>query len=209
MICKLCGDNIKSSFGILNKRKFYLCDKCELLQVDYNYLIPLEQERKRYLSHNNFIKNEGYVNFLNRLIKPAVKFINSDMYGLDFGCGHTKVLEALLKLKGLKVDSYDPFFFKELKREKYDFIFASECFEHFHNPEKTIRFICDLLSKNAYLFIMTKFQPTPDKLKTWFYLNDPTHVSFYSMESLDYICKKFGLRMIFCDNENLAFFKKN
>lgn len=70
------------------------------------------------------------------------------------------MLSRLLEGHGFTMTDYDSVFFDVPLTEPYDFIFSTECFEHFEEP---------------VLEIMTELR------------TDPTHVSFYSEKTLDYL----------------------
>lgn len=204
MICVLCGNNNINEIGNFFNRIFFKCSECDLLQVDKSFLLGKEEEKSRYKTHNNFITEPGYVEFLNSLIIPALNFIDKNGTGIDYGCGHTKVLVELLSGKNIKCHSYDPFFFPEISEKNFDFIFASECFEHFHNPTETIEHIVSLIKPGGYLSVMTNFHPEKKELSTWYYLKDHTHVVFYNKKTFEYIAEKYNAKIVFCDNKKIT-----
>ena len=132
-LCPLCSEHKKIARleGPVN-RSFLHCENCFLIFTDSGDQPSIEDERIRYSTHNNSIENKGYIDFLNKAIKPALEFIEPGMAGLDYGCGPGPVLSLLIEKSGMTCDNYDPIFFPDLNRGKeYDFIFATECAEHF------------------------------------------------------------------------------
>lgn len=163
---------------------------------------------ERYRQHNNGIQYEGYVTFLNKAIHPALKYLKPDMKGLDYGCGPEPTLSLLLKQEGYTCDDYDPFFFPDLDQNKqYDFIFATECFEHFFFPARDLQKINELLKDDGILVIMTELWQDIEKFKTWHYAKDATHVSFYHQRTFHYIAGKYGLTPLVADNRVIIFQK--
>ncbi len=175
---------------------------------DNNHLAP-QEEAKRYSYHQNNIEDSGYVDFLNRIITPAMKYITTDMQGLDYGCGPNPVLAQIVSAKGIKCEYYDPFFFPTLATsKKYDFIFATECFEHFFNPRKELNNICSILNANGLLCIMTELKKDSTDFDGWYYKNDPTHVCFYNEKTLQYICKEYNFENIYTDGRRAIILKR-
>ncbi|MFO7656607.1 MAG: class I SAM-dependent methyltransferase [Bacteroidales bacterium] len=162
-----------------------------------------KSEKKRYLTHNNGIQYKGYVDFLNQAIEPALPLLNKDMQGLDFGCGPTPTLSVILEQQGYKCDNYDPLFFPGLPEKKYDFIFATECFEHFFFPAKEIQLIKNLLKPGGILTIMTETWKSDEAFASWYYAKDSTHVSFFHNHTFGFIAEKFGFEAKECSNERV------
>lgn len=191
-------------------RNYHVCGRCGLLYMDIGDRLEADEEKKRYSFHQNSIDDEGYVAFLSRVIEPSMQYINSGMSGLDYGCGPNPVLAKLVEDKGMKCDYYDPFFFPECKSDaKYDFVFATECFEHFFNPKKEIEKICAMLNSNGILGIMTELMGDSTDFATWYYKNDPTHVCFYSDKTINYICQTYNFKQLYNDNHRVIILRKS
>ncbi|MBW6492501.1 MAG: class I SAM-dependent methyltransferase [Lentimicrobium sp.] len=202
--CPLCRNlSAKKTIPGTVGRIFYLCDECMLVFADPAARIADEDEKYRNTLHENSINNKGYIDFLNQVLNPALKYIDASMTGLDFGCGPDPTINLLLKQKEIECDNYNPFFFFDLQNKKYDFIFATECFEHFNYPAEDINKIAGLLKKGGFLFILTSKRDTPAHFSKWTYARDLTHVSFYHERTFEFIAKKFGFNLI--DNEHQRF----
>ena len=210
-ICPLCAENkrIMRVKGPVD-RLFLHCENCFLIFTDSGDHPSIEDERIRYLTHNNSIENIGYIDFLNRAIKPALKFIEPGMAGLDYGCGPRPVLSLLIEKSGLTCDNYDPIFFPDLNKEKqYDFIFATECAEHFFCPGREFQQIIGLLKPGGILTLMTELWKNTDEFKSWWYPRDFTHVTFYHQETLKFISKRYDLTCLFMDGKSVCVFRNN
>lgn len=169
-----------------------------------------DEEKKRYSFHQNNINDAGYVAFLNRVIEPSMQYISKGMKGLDYGCGPNPVLAQLVGEKGVECLYYDPFFFPECNLDtKFDFIFATECFEHFFSPADELRKICNMLNTDGILGIMTEMKDDGIDFDSWYYKNDPTHVCFYSNESINYICHTYNFKQLFNDNHRVIILRKS
>ncbi len=189
-------------------RKFHICGRCFLMFADQQYLPTPDEERERYEQHQNSNSNPGYVAFLNTALNAALPFLRHEMKGLDFGCGPNPVLSELLIAKGFHCSNYDPFFYPEKPTTEFDFIFATECLEHFHNPEREISDLTSLLSKNGILTIMTSFWSEDMELTDWHYLRDKTHVSIFHFNSIRYMASAFDLEALYSDQKRIVVFRK-
>ena len=76
---------------------------------------------------------------------------------------------ALVRRRRIACDDYDPLFADHPFRPPYDFIFATECLEHFHNPESEIRRISSLLKPGGLLGTMTERWTTLEQFPNWYY----------------------------------------
>ena len=208
MECPLC-DNIESKTFAANGTKYHCCPDCGLILTDSENLLGSDEEKKRYSFHQNTIDDSGYVAFLNRVIEPTLELLPQNASGLDYGCGPNPVLAKIVENNGFKCEYYDPFFFpRQFDGEKYDFVFATECFEHFFQPQNELRRISNLLKQHGLLSIMTEIHNESTDFQQWYYKNDPTHVCFYSEKSFDYICKTFNFRKIYTDNKRVFILEK-
>ncbi len=200
--CLLCGATSKKKTKLL-----WECLRCRLLFKDPAGFSDFTQEKERYLTHNNDVEDTGYIKYLGklwgRIPKPKGKV-------LDYGCGHSKGLEYLVqknKTKDIKVDSYDPIFFPEgIEEDSYDIIYASESFEHFYKPKEEIENILQLLKTGGRLAVSTVLSDGVD-LKSWWYLNDHTHVVFYSTETFKWIGREYSLEVLFQESPHSLFVK--
>jgi 2-polyprenyl-3-methyl-5-hydroxy-6-metoxy-1,4-benzoquinol methylase len=210
MTCPLCKTS--KDFAHVNgpdNRVFQHCDTCQVIFAAPHMLPSLEEERSHYLRHENSIENEGYVNFLNKAIQPALPFFEQGWRGLDYGCGPGPTLSQLVAKAGYEVVNYDPFFFPKLKvKQVYDFIFATECFEHFFHPAKELELLQKLLKVQGLLIIKTQHWQNLSELATWYYAKDVTHVVFYHSQTFNWIAEHYGFEKIYSDNSSVIILKK-
>jgi SAM-dependent methyltransferase len=208
--CLLCN---QPSVEILSPKKlsrtFFHCEVCQLIFVDSSQFIKKEEEKHRYAQHKNGIQYPGYVQFLNQALEPALPLLNNKMHGLDFGCGPNPTLSVLLGQHGIRCDDYDPLFFNNLPDTAYDFIFATECFEHFFDPKKEILRIHELLKPQGLLVIMTEKWGILSDFPNWYYIKDVTHVCFFHSETMDYIANEFGFELLSSENPRVTIMRKN
>ncbi len=209
MTCRLCGSKeIKRLEFTFQNRAFDLCGNCNLIMVNkLSFPSPI-LEKKRYLKHRNQITDLGYIRFLEQALNPAVSFLEKDMSGLDYGCGPTAVLAEVLRLRGWNCDTYDPFFYPVLKDQVYDYIFATECFEHFFYPANDMLKIMNLLKPEGFLIVMTDTWASVEQFYNWYYIRDLTHVSFFNENTMHYLCRTYNLNLCYSDNLRVFIFKK-
>lgn len=194
MECPLCtGDKSQKVVHSLREAPYYICEDCDLIFVDADYHLSPEAEKSRYLTHENHIGNEGYLQFLRPAVEKMKEIFSEskNVLGLDYGSGPNPVLAELLVREGFNVDTYDPYFSPKQFTMKYKFIISTEVFEHFKNPRKELMQIQKILE--GPLVVLTQLHAGPMQFRDWWYAKDPTHVVFYSEKTFDWIRKEFSL----------------
>lgn len=131
---------------------------------------------------------------------------------LDYGSGPQPVLAQILKRDyKLKANIYDLYYAPDKKAlaEEYDLVICTEVVEHISEPFPVWEELSSLLKPGGLLAIMTLL--VPDDLSNfwgWHYIRDYTHVSFYTMDSLQHITKNTGLSLIYTDAYRYFTFQK-
>jgi hypothetical protein len=99
--------------------------------------------------------------------------------------------------RGFDVASYDPIFFdnSEALKRQYDFLLATEVIEHFYRPSEEFSGIDRLVTVGGWIGFMTHFLSENEDFDDWYYPRDPTHVVFYSQESMVWLARKMGWRL--------------
>lgn len=209
-VCPLCrcAGSKHLIFETRKKRRYWHCRFCDLIFVDRDALPTTEQEKEVYTFHQNSPEHLGYVAFLQRIIQPGLPYLTPAMRGLDYGCGPGPTLSVLLEREGIHCHNYDPIFFSEDPQGPFDFIFATECFEHFHSPAAELSRLNSLLQPRGYLFIMTELWHEQIDFRTWYYKTDPTHVSFYHLNSFDFICRQYGFKILTSHSSRILLLQK-
>jgi SAM-dependent methyltransferase len=207
--CKLCGnEDLEVIHPPKDLRNYFLCSRCKLIMGDKKFYLDDNESRRRYSFHQNSIDNHGYVEFLRKAITPALPFLNEKMIGLDYGCGPGPTLSKILQRDNIICHNYDPLFFDQLLKEKYDFIFSTECFEHFYNPLNEIQKVDNLLIDGGILIVMTSLWSDLAFFDNWHYKIDPTHVSFFHLNTFQYMARIFNYQILFTDEERVIVFRK-
>ncbi len=208
MKCTLCEGEDLITFKGIDGVAFYRCNHCFLIFKSPDVWLRPEDEKERYQQHNNSEDCPGYVEFLNQALEPTLPFMEEDMEGMDFGCGPNPVLARMVEKTGCQCSFYDPHFFPELPDERQDFIFATECFEHFFNPHQELKLLTALLRPSGTLTIMTNLWNEDDPVENWWYTKDPTHVTFFHSKTIDYICSRYGYDIEYSDDRKVIVLRK-
>ena len=211
--CSLCfSRNIKLFFESDRKnliRNYFRCEVCNLVFVPSDFHLDDHQEKQRYLEHENFPYDTEYRNFLNRLKSQIDPLININSIGLDFGCGPAPTLSLMFEEEGLKMNTYDKYFADEKKYldELYDFVVCSETIEHFKDVKFEFDRLFKLLQPKGVLGLMTSIFYEDIEFSDWHYKLDPTHIAFYSPQTIEFI-EKFWDWEIILKKKNIVIFKK-
>lgn len=206
MNCRLCHSD-SNPF----ETDTFLCPECKLLFKNPDLFWSHEQDVKRYSTHNNLITDQGYLDFLGKLINPLEKFLTNKFTALDFGCGPGPTMQLLLEKFGGQVENYDPIFFPDahlLIPEFYDVVTCTEVVEHFKTPRADWELLIDQVKDGGLLAIMTLFYNKEIDYKKWWYKNDATHVVFYQLETMNWIAETFNLEILFNDQKSVIIFRK-
>lgn len=199
MTCSLClGDSIRE-FYLDEKRNwlYFECQQCALVFRDASTYLSHEDEKQRYLTHNNSIENQGYVDFLTPNVSIVLPYLSSDCRGLDYGCGPGPIMDQLFARHGIEVKNYDPHFapHAELLKQNFDFVTCTEVFEHFYEPYKEMETLHRLLKPGGFLVLMTELRKDKDHFANWGYRTDNTHVVFLNHQSLHQICAAWNYEL--------------
>jgi len=190
-------------------REYFHCSTCSLTFVSPNYFLSAEEEKARYDTHENSPDDPGYRNFLSRLFDPLHPLLAQGSCGLDFGSGPGPTLSLMFEEHGYAMSLYDVFYAKhhEALHQTYDFITATEVLEHLHCPGQDLNRLWDCLNPGGYLGIMTKLAPTKEHFANWYYKKDPTHVSFFSRSTFEWLAVRWQATITIIGDDVVIFRK--
>ena len=192
--CALCAGTEVVEYH-RDQRRFYLhCLGCHLVFVPEKFHLSDEQEKAEYDLHENDPQDLGYRNFLNRIAEPLLAKLKPQSEGLDFGSGPGPCLSLILEERGHSVALYDIYYANNpaLLECQYDFITATEVVEHLANPLFELDRLWGILRSGGQLAIMTKLVASPEKFANWHYKSDPTHISFFSVATFNFLGQRWG-----------------
>ncbi len=92
----------------------------------------------------------------------------------------------------------------------YDGITSTEVFEHLWEPVEILKRLKSILKKDGILAIMTLFHPKDQTtFFDWFYIRDPSHVTFYTPKTFMMMAKKVGLEVIYTNHHRYLTLKNS
>lgn len=192
--CPLCKSSSDSSFFHRDTlRDFYRCQQCALIFVPPVYFLSPEEEKAEYDQHQNSPDDAGYRTFLSQLFSPMLEKLVPESKGLDFGSGPGPTLSVMFEEQGHRVALYDPFYApdRNVLGTTYDFVCASEVIEHFQDPEADLQLIWTLVKPGGWLGIMTGMAQGREAFARWRYKDDRSHITFFSVETMEWIARKW------------------
>jgi hypothetical protein len=210
MNCRLCEKNLVEKFCENSTRTFYRCSNCELIFVPQNYFLSLEEEKARYDLHYNSIGNKGYVNYLETIVRIVSDSVPRNESIIDFGSGENAVLTELLKNNGYDCTAYDPLYGREVNQDRnsFDIVIACEVMEHLRDLRKELSLIRMLLKDSFRIIIRTQISPSNEQFLKWWYIQDLTHVNFFSLKSLEIISKMLDCDLEMTDKSDIFIFHR-
>lgn len=183
------------TFAVFDIRRYDRCRACGGITMDPAARLSPSDEFEHYKTHQNDPSDPQYREFLRPLAEELQLRLGRHQDGLDFGCGPGPGLAVMLADEGHRTALFDPFFHPDLKvlDQKYDFVICSEVAEHFQNPAYEFSRLSKMLRPGGWIGIMTSFIPMDRPFPSWHYVKDPTHVSFYTSDTLRRIADRNGL----------------
>lgn len=207
--CVLCGSDKTQPYYSNENSSYFQCSVCELVFTPKRFHLNNADEKSRYDLHQNNPDDVGYRQFLSTVFDPVEKHLTPNAKGLDFGCGPGPTLSVMFEEQGYKVDLFDKFYANDrsIFNNTYDFITATEVAEHLDNPGDELTKLFNMLSAGGVLAIMTKILDDQIEFKSWYYKNDPTHICFFSQNTMHHLAKTWGARVQFYGSDVILFFK--
>jgi hypothetical protein len=209
LICPLCRAQAAGELLSHNCRDYLRCGVCSLVFVPAAQHLSTVDEKKRYDLHRNAVGDEGYRRFLSRLFLPLQQRLVPGSSGLDFGSGPAPTLSRMFVEAGHSMTLYDLCYEKVLAAldKQYDFITASEVAEHLREPRKELDGLWACLKRGGWLGIMTKFAVDRAAFSSWYYKDDPTHICFFSRETVTWLAAAWNAELIIPE-DGVALFRK-
>jgi SAM-dependent methyltransferase len=211
-LCPLCEHQADLFCKIGQKGRFYYkCSNCQSVFLIPEKYVDHSSEKARYEEHNNDVEDSRYQKFVSPITVAIQNQFSINAKGLDYGCGTGPVASFVLERAGFReVALYDPFFQPNEGNlsKTYDYIICCEVMEHFYDPKEEFSRLRSLLKPLGKLFCKTsilKSKSSPEEFSNWWYNNDPTHVFFYTVETLEYISKHFGFKEVKIETKLITF----
>ncbi|MGZ3723041.1 MAG: class I SAM-dependent methyltransferase [Bdellovibrionales bacterium] len=202
--CPLCSSPKPSPLAF--SADYFRCGVCDLHFLHPGKRLDPASERARYESHNNDVDDPHYRKFLEPLFHSMRDKISPGGHGLDFGAGPGPALAQMFARHGFPTEVYDPIFWPDRAKLEtaYDFVVSSEVVEHLFSPAAEFARLFALLKPGAYLGLMTLLVEPGVDFANWFYRRDPTHVVFYSRQTMTWIAAHFGFSEMVVVSERIV-----
>ena len=211
--CILC-DSVRTYFfheslDKLGHREFYHCKNCDLVFVPPHMHLDFAAQRERYLIHENDPTEQGYREFLYRLLSELIPLLPPASSGLDYGAGPGPALAMMLREEGFQMNVYDPIFHPDevVLTGTYNFITCTETLEHLHKPTRELDHINKLLEPGGWFGVMTSMLDNWSDFPEWGYHRDPTHIAFYTDTTMRWIAQQWDWQPSF-PRPNVVLFHK-
>ena len=202
-VCPLCSSSAISEYYHDKRRSYCQCACCHLVFVPPEFHTEAAEEKRIYDLHENDPYDPGYRRFLSRLAVPLQERVKEGSRGLDFGCGLGPALAMMLEEAGHSMALYDLYYHDDrtVLEGRYDFICATEVFEHLRQPVRELETLLNLLNSLGVLAVMTKLVIGPEAFSRWHYIQDQTHICFFCRDTFRFIADKYGLELEFIDRD--------
>ncbi|MGC3873110.1 class I SAM-dependent methyltransferase [Halomonas sp. GXIMD04776] len=197
--CPLCTHDDITHYHRDRRRDYWQCRHCALVFVAAHQQLGPEEEKAVYDCHRNSPQDMGYRRFLSRLFIPLQARLAPGAHGLDFGCGPGPTLSVMFEEAGHPMALYDIYYAPDqgMLEHSYDFITASEVIEHLALPGQVLKKLSERLHPGGWLGLMTKRVTSREAFADWHYIQDPTHISFFSETSLRWLGERLDLHVSF------------
>lgn len=199
--CDICGGNLSlfDTATVLNKYKveYYKCSKCGFIQTEKPYWLSEAYTSAITSTDIGLIwRNIDISKFLDILF--AVCHFNNKSF-LDYGGGYG-ILVRIMRDKGYDFEWYDEYcdnlFAKthEMKKDHYDVITSFELLEHLPSPHETLSQLFQL--GDTLIFSTNLIPASINHISDWWYFGNDhgQHISFYTLESMNVIANKYGMK---------------
>ena len=209
--CTLCRSPATDHFHSDASGEYHRCARCALIFTTSEWHLSWQAQQSVYDLHQNNPLDMRYQKFLNRLVGPLAPRLSENSHGLDFGCGPGPTIAVMMAKLGHTVYNFDPIYFPDTRWQglQYDFITATEVVEHLHQPAYELELLWSHVKPAGYLGIMTKRPTTLDAFKHWHYKQDPTHVSFYSEQTFQWLANHWGAKLDIVTEDAVIFQKSD
>jgi hypothetical protein len=108
---------------------------------------------------------------------------------------------------GFRMAVYDPFYAPGVSvlQRRYSFVTCTEVMEHIYSPRRSLELVWDIVEPGGILGVMTSLRPEKEGFHAWRYKNDPTHVRFYSRQTMEWLANQWNARLEFVARDALIF----
>jgi len=191
--CPLCASSKNSLYCKHDTGEYRCCEHCALVFVLEEEYLDETSEKARYDLHTNSPDDKNYRKFLSKVFNPVHERMPKCAKGLDFGSGPGPTLSLMFEEAGYEMKIYDHFYAKneEVLEQRYDFITSTEVVEHLYKPKVVLDKLWSMVNEKGLVCLLTQLYPEKEAFVKWYYKNDPTHVCFFSLETMQYLADEW------------------
>ena len=192
MPCPLCQCSDTAAYHCDRARPYRQCRRCRLVFVPPDYHLGPDAEKAHYDNHRNIVDDPGYRMFLQRLAQPLIEQLAPASRGLDFGCGPGPALADILQQAGFSVQLYDLYYYPDNSVLDSSMILLPppKSLSTWRSPGRALQMLWQLLQPGGTLGLMTKQVIDRRRFANWHYIRDPTHIAFYSRDTLLWLAER-------------------
>lgn len=207
--CRICGNRSEHKvyrvkemfFGTGQEFDYFECDNCQCIQI-----MEIPENLGEFYE-------KGYYSFKNPELHEPKTSERIETRILDVGCGAGKWLIEKYEQGHVNLTGCAPFIEKEIFYEPcihikkctiheitgtFDLIRLSDSLEHMADPLEALISVARLLDVNGMCLISTPVFPNAAYELfgvNWFEWDAPRHLFLHSVKSMEYLCRKAGLRI--------------
>jgi SAM-dependent methyltransferase len=170
----------------------YKCPQCEVIFGDLRFLnLSREEINNDYTDLYSYYKEGDTTPYILQPLREC-GYLDKSKSILDYACGEWNNVIPILRNEGYDITGYDKFVgkYNTLPNKQFDIVYNNNYIEHLINPLEDLKEILDLVKSGGLaIFLSSCFE----------YCIEYTHYHtfFFGDKSLDIICKKLNLELIY------------
>jgi SAM-dependent methyltransferase len=211
MKCPICHHPGESFTDPASQIRYHACPDCGYIHKDPEYYPDLARQKTRYDLHQNDPDDPGYRAYFQRFLDFVLPYIVPQGKALDFGSGDSNLLASMLSEAGFDAMHYDPIYHPDsaYASESFHLIVSTEVFEHLDDPLRILWHLAEHLKPGGFLALQTQFLPEGrEAFLDWYYRLDPTHIGFFTPDTLEVMARACGMLYVADDGINKVLFQK-
>lgn len=212
--CEVCQYNL-SEWELDNNCTLLKCKKCTHIQRNLNLskngsrahawggakFFDRVRLKLTKIRLDSIIKKKGQLKILeigfgNGQILSEFLKKGHDIYGVDPDMLEIEIIPEVKRKGNLFSDKIEKI---DFKKTKFDIIYGVHVIEHLDNPAKVFQKCKNILKPDGLMYFITPngSSASIDIFKgKWWFLEDPTHLRFFTNNSIKYLLNKIGFKQI-------------
>ncbi|MBE8168062.1 MAG: class I SAM-dependent methyltransferase [Shewanella sp.] len=206
--CLVCHGNTQHFYQD-KKRSYFSCAECGFICSDPNTHLPQHVFQQRFKT-DKIQQQHKHTQFIATIIAEFQKEQSQCLRILNYGQPLKIEFASKIAALGHQFFQFNPFVEVDTSalKQQYDVIINYRVVEHFTSPKRDWLLQSRLLKSGGWMIIETQLLHDLDSFCTWRFINDSTRVSFYQIQTLNYLADLCELSEVF-NNGTLILLKKN